>query len=101
MIGAAASTVLGANAGALAMSVFTPQPVAAALPPQLVPFVVFVLVLTATMGMLYALLQGRLSGRSALLHRLEVSGGLDVKSSGAGGVGTSRAASFASRSSSA
>lgn len=58
----------------------------AGLSPELLAFLVFALVLIATVGMLYVLFYGRLSGRSSLLHRLEVAGGLDVKSSGPGGV---------------
>ena len=59
----------------------------AAIPPELVPVAIFLLVLAATAGMLYALFQSRLSGRTALLNRLEVAAALDVKSPGASGVG--------------
>ncbi len=77
--GAVASAATGA-AGVL------PHRASVSLPPELVPIAVFALVLTATAGMLYLLFHGRLTGRAALLHRLEVSGGLDIKASGSGGV---------------
>lgn len=55
-------------------------------PPELVPFVVFVLVLAATAGLLWALFYDRLSERAALRHRLEIAGGFDTKSAVGGGV---------------
>lgn len=50
-----------------------------------VPLLVFLLVLAATAGMLFVLFHDRLSGRTALLQRLELNGGLDTKAPGPGG----------------
>ena len=58
---------------------------AEALPPEFVPLAVFVLVLTATAGMLYLAFQDRLSGRAALRHRLELAGGIELRSAGSPG----------------
>lgn len=57
----------------------------AALPPVLVPAGVFVLVLGATVGLLYLVFERRLSGRHALLRRLELAGGADAKSASSAG----------------
>ena len=59
---------------------------AAGIPPEYLPFVVFGLVLCATAGLLYLVFHGRLSGRTALMRRLELAGGLDAKPSASGGV---------------
>ncbi|HET7409129.1 MAG TPA: type II secretion system F family protein [Paracoccaceae bacterium] len=61
------------------------DPGTAVLPPELVPVAVFVLVLSATAGMLYLVFQDRLSGRAALRHRLELAGGPDPRSPGSAG----------------
>lgn len=80
MIGALAGAAAGAMKGA------GTEAALAAIPPEMVPLVVFLLVLSATAGMLYVLFHGRLSGRSALRHRLELAGGLDIKTVGSSGV---------------
>ena len=58
---------------------------AASVPPELVPWIVFLLVLSTSLGMLYVLFHDRLSGHRALLRRLELSGAPDVKVKGPGG----------------
>lgn len=55
-----------------------------AAPPQLVPVLVFLLVLASVVGMLYVLFHDRLSGRTALLRRLEFAGALEVKPTAGG-----------------
>lgn len=62
-----------------------PQHLVSPLSPEYIPVAVFLLVLVATAGVLYALLQGRLSGQSALRQRLELAGGPDVKTTGSSG----------------
>ena len=74
----------------------------ASVPPELMPVLVFVLVLAGTLGMVWVVLDTFMSSRIALRRRLELAGGLEPRTAAAGSdrpVSTPRTDSSRSRSS--
>ena len=63
-----------------------PERLAGAIGPDMLPIVVFVLVLTGTLGVLWVLANGFFSDRVAMRRRLELAGSFEPRAPGTGGV---------------